>query len=93
MQFPCLGGMEIKLDVTNPVMIQRAREQLEEAERRAEAIKHRGFHDGTGGRWVFHESSISGNEMPSALWGAWLPVEESLIKSSHHIMNLARVDF
>ena len=34
-----MGGMEIKLDVTNPVMIQRAREQLEEAEKRAELIK------------------------------------------------------
>lgn len=34
------GGMEIKLDVTNPVMIQRAREQIEEAEKRAELIKN-----------------------------------------------------
>ncbi|CAK9068345.1 unnamed protein product [Durusdinium trenchii] len=33
------GALEIKLDVTNPVMIQRAREQLEEAEKRAEMIK------------------------------------------------------
>lgn len=32
--------MEIKLDVTNPVMIQRAREQIEEAEKRAELIKN-----------------------------------------------------
>ena len=34
--------MEIKLDVTNPVMIQRAREQIEEAEKRAELIKSHG---------------------------------------------------
>lgn len=34
------GAMEIKLDVTNPVMIQRAREQIEEAEKRAELIKN-----------------------------------------------------
>ena len=34
--------MEIKLDVTNPVMIQRAREQIEEAEKRAELIKSPG---------------------------------------------------
>lgn len=38
-------GMEIKLDVTNPVMIQRAREQLEEAEKRAELIKPLGMED------------------------------------------------
>ena len=36
------GAMEIKLDVTNPVMIQRAREQIEEAEKRAELIKSHG---------------------------------------------------
>ena len=36
---PPVKGMELKLDVTNPVMIQRAREQLEEAEKRAEVIK------------------------------------------------------
>lgn len=32
-------GMEIKLDVSNPVMIQRAREQIEDAEKRAESMK------------------------------------------------------
>ena len=50
--------MEIKIDANNPVMIQRAREQLEEAEKRADALKTLGGPHGlVPGVW---QGSLSG---------------------------------